>query len=266
MAHEIWQERFSQAGRVDAWHGLGTHFDVGVDTSLVELGKEAGLDYEIEVVPLTAQIQVANPNYRELDQVTLATMNLDELIAAKAAAQENQFLTVSLPVTQNAIVRMPQLWQGEWTDPKVLGVGSDRYVPISNRWLLEAFEPVAKIYRPETMGVLREGEIVFFTLNAGQFDIRVNGHDDKHNAYVYVTDRKTPGSVATIGAGSERIVCANTHRAAEASARILVPIQHSTGIHELIEAIAKALRGLSSAQEAHRQALQMMADHTLSKG
>jgi len=171
---------------------------------------------------------------------------------------------MSIPTNQNAIIRMPHYHAGKWHDAAVLGVGTDSYTPIQNIWLLEAFEAVAKIYRPETLGVLKEGEVVFFTLNAGMFDVRVNGRDDAHNAYIYGFDRKTPGSKLIIGVGGTRVVCWNTLQSAEENARILVPLQHSKGVHELIEAIATALRSLGSAQEAHRQALQMMADHTLS--
>jgi len=263
MADLIYQNRFSQAGRVDAWHKKGLHFDVTSETSLVELGKESGLDYPIEVVPLTAQIVIPNPLYRPIDAAELAAMSLNDLIAAKQAQAQAETVTVSLPSGQNAIIMMPHVYGGEQQEARVLGTSSDRYVPVQNRWLLEAFEPVAKLYRPETMGVLKDGEIVFFTLNAGMFDVRVNGRDDAHNAYIYAIDRKTPGSVFTVGAGSTRIVCYNTMMAAEAAARIMIPIQHSKGIEDLIGEIAKALRGLSSAQEAQRQALQMMADRTI---
>jgi len=32
MTDEIWQNRFTQAGRADAWHKKGSHFDVDDNT------------------------------------------------------------------------------------------------------------------------------------------------------------------------------------------------------------------------------------------
>lgn len=155
MSDEIFQSRFLQARRVDAWHKKGICFGDTSGTSLVELGRQAGLDFQIEVVPLSANIQIPNPAYNPLDPAALVNMTVDEMIAAKAASEAGQFLTMQLPTNQNAIVMMPHLYNGDLTDARILGTGTDKYVPIQNMWLLEAFESVAKHYPLETMGVLK---------------------------------------------------------------------------------------------------------------
>lgn len=258
MSDEIHKERFTQAGRDDAWHKKGTHFDAtDKDLTLEDVVKKAGADYEVVVKPLTVDIEV--PTFDTVDDDNLlAALNTD----TPAVKQSTKL--VQLPTGQNALVRMPHEWQGAVDEAKVLGTCSDKYVPIQNLEIAAAFETVAKVYRPETCGVLKEGEIFFLTLNAGQFDVRVNGHDDQHNAYIYLFDRKTPGAVLTVGAGSTRVVCYNTFRGAESSARILIPFQHDSGLKMLVEAVAKALEGVQSAQKAMRDAFQMMAKKRMS--
>ena len=325
MSDEIWKERFTQAGRTDAWHKKGTHFDPSnKDLTLADVIREAGMDYRIEVLPLTVQVEVpdfdATPEYstplpilqamewvREGATVNMFdrrgvinTMNdypdldtddetmdprvwlddhsddyagvltdLGTFASNGGSSHPSNSLTVAktkivtLETGNNAIIRMPHAWHGAVDAAKVLGTCSDRYYPVQNTDLANMFEKVAATFRPETAGVLKSGEIAFFTLNAGQFDVRVNGHDDQHNAYIYVVDRKTPGSVLTVGAGSTRIVCWNTLQAGEASARILIPLLHDESINDMVAAIAKALEGLASAQQAMREAYQMMADKTM---
>lgn len=237
---EIWRERFTQAGRADAWHKKGTHFDSSnKDLTLADVIREAGMDYRIEVLPLSVEVEVPD--------------------SVNGGMCKTQLIT-----GQNAIIRMPHAFNGATDPASVLGTCSERYYPVQNADLAAAFEKVALQYRPETAGVLKNGEIAFFTLNAGKFDVRVNGHDDAHNAYFYMFDRKTPGSKLTFGAGATRVVCYNTMQAAESSARILIPLQHTENIGAMVEAVAKALEGLQSTQQAMRDAFQMMADKTLS--
>jgi hypothetical protein len=327
MSDEIWKERFTQSGRADAWHKKGTHFDpTNKDLTLADVIVEAGMDYRIEVLPLSVDVEVPDfddpqsaidPNaipanviqaladvresgvinmFDRAGVIDIAAMYDDDagtwLIANKDRYMDslnamgafvsgngvdpnNQLSMLTAPTSalavaktrivrletgQNAIIRMPHSWHGAVDAAKVLGTCSDRYTPVQNCDLAAMFETVSKTFRPETAGVLKQGEIAFFTLNAGQFDVRVNGHDDAHNAYIYVVDRKTPGSVLTVGAGSTRIVCWNTLQAGEASARILIPLLHDESINDMLTAIAKALEGLASAQKAMRDAYQMMAD------
>lgn len=264
MSDEIWKERFTQAGRVDAWHKKGTHFDPSnKDLTLADVIKEAGADFTVEVRPLTIEIEAPNPDYPanipDFDQLP------DERrVAIIQEHGSKPTVKASLPTGQNALVRMPHIFRGKLDGAAVLGTGSDRYVPVQNSEIAAIFENVAKVYRPETCGVLQEGKIFFLTLNAGQFDVRVNGQDDAHNAYVYLFDQKVPGAMLTVGAGSTRVVCYNTYRAAQDSARILIPLQHDSNINAMITEVAKALQGLQSAQQALRDAFQMMANKAMS--
>lgn len=265
MSDEIWKERFTQAGRADAWHKKGTHFDSSDQSiTLADVVREAGADFEIAVKPLTIELDVPNPDW--IGHSIPGWNQLDD--SAKqillANSSEPEFKHISLPTKQNAIVRLPHLWKGAMDGAVVLGTGSDRYVPVQNTEIAQIFEKVAVQYRPETCGVLQQGEIFFLTLNAGMFDVRVNGHDQEHNAYIYLFDRKTPGSMMQIGAGATRVVCWNTLHAAERSARIMIPLQHSDGIEKMIAAVAKALEGLQSSQQALRDAMDMMARREMS--
>lgn len=279
MTDEIWKERFTQAGRDDAWHKKGTHFDsADKDLTLADVIKKAGADYEVVVKPLTIDIEV--PDFGDAGETTIDPNNQLAALSTKSTSKKGRKTAaqsttktpapqrtkiIKLETGQNALVRMPHEWQGATDGAKVLGTCSDRFVPIQNATIAQAFEQVAKVYRPETCGVLKDGEIFFLTLNAGMFDIRVNGHDDQHNAYIYIFDRKTPGAVLLIGAGSTRVVCYNTMRGAEANARILIPFQHDASLHALVDAVAKALLGVQSAQKALRDALQQMASHKMTK-
>lgn len=230
MSDEILSNRFTQTGREDAWHKKGTHIADG--TSLYDGALEAGLDVQIEVLPLTIQVPIG-------DQI------------------------VSLETGQHALVRMPHTHQGVDDPAHVIGTCSGRYHVLQNMDLVKAFEGVSKYYPLETAGVLKEGEIGFFTLNAGQFDVTVNGKQDPHKAFVYAIDHKAPGNALNIGAGSVRVVCFNTLTAAEQAARILIPLQHTEDIGVMVEQVAKALQALGSLQKANFDALQMMANKTM---
>lgn len=240
MTHEIEDnERLVFVGsRNDIWHSLGTEIAPGTD--IREGAQQAGIDTRIEVLPITVQvpIEIERPLGSELPTTEMTTLNTGK----------------------NAIVRMPHEFNGVQHPAKFLGTCSARYYPLQNMDLIEAFRGVSKYYPLETAGSLKGGEIAFFTLNAGVYDVKSNGKSDAVKSYFYAIDRKIPGSMLNLGAGGTRIVCMNTLIGAETSARILIPLQHSADIGKMVSAIAEQLQRLGSMQKATFEAYQMMAN------
>lgn len=139
------------------------------------------------------------------------------------------------------------------TDGKVLGITSDRYVPVQNR---EAFDFTDGIVggdvRYETAGSLREGKLVWLLARLGGRKI-VGDDVEQYLTFVTGHDGKTPVRVLDT---STRVVCANTLALAVHGARRIWTFEHASGVHDKLREASETVR---RARE-YMDALELKAD------
>lgn len=124
-------------------------------------------------------------------------------------------------------------------DGKVLGITSDKYVPVQNK---EAFNftdlliGTGAVY--ETAGSLKEGKLVWLL---AKLEGRKIMGDEVQQYLTFATghDGKTPVKVFDT---STRIVCANTYQLAINGAKRIWSFEHSSGIHEKIAQSIETLK------------------------
>lgn len=133
------------------------------------------------------------------------------------------------------------------SDGKVLGITSDRYVPVQNR---EAFEFTDLILggdvRYETAGSLRGGKLVW--LLARLEGRKVLG-DEVQQYLTFATghDGKTPVRVFDT---STRVVCANTYQLALSGARRVWHFEHASGVHDKLREARETLSNAMAYMDA----------------
>jgi len=124
------------------------------------------------------------------------------------------------------------------TDGKVLGITSDKYVPVQNR---EAFEftdlLIGSGAKYETAGSLKEGKLVWLL---AQLEGRKILGDEIAQYLTFATghDGKTPVRVFDT---STRIVCANTFQVALNGAKRVWHFEHSSGVHDKLREARETL-------------------------
>lgn len=204
------------------WHKLGTKVPAGTTPS--EAGKISGAD-QIVVVPQTLYRLKDDGQYEPL---------LDRF----------------------EIVRQP--W-AEDPDPAYLGVGSKDYECVQNADLFRRFDRLGK--HVDVVGVLDKGAVTFMTLIGDDFELLLpNGNKDHHQMYLLILEDKHPGKAIKVIMSPVRTVCMNTVRLAEAQQRFTLNVSHNTGANDMTEWVSDTLARIASAQQAVRNAMQMMAD------
>lgn len=218
-----WKENFiERENRLGpAWHRLGTVFSRDEVWTLPDAARFINADYEVGV---EEQVVV-------LDGVQYKT-------------------------GKHMVVRKP--YHDEPT-PAFWGEVSSNWEPIQNMALVEMFSKSGEVFELETMGLLDEGAIFFFTLRDEPFDIRVNGKDDAHESYFANFNFFRPGESIIFCKGSTRVVCWNTMMRMLSTAKVLMPLTHHKGVNALAAFVAKAMQQRASMAKAERDALQMMA-------
>jgi phage/plasmid-like protein (TIGR03299 family) len=115
------------------------------------------------------------------------------------------------------------------SDGSVLGITSDKYVPVQNRDAFDFTDALLGVgARYETAGSLRGGRLVWLLA-------RVDGRkilgDEVEQYLTFATghDGKTPVRVFDT---STRVVCANTYQLALNGAKRVWSFEHSSGVHD----------------------------------
>lgn len=172
-------------GNVPAWHGLGTVIEEDV-VAASEAIKLAGLDWEVELVPLYSQFS-----------------GNTKLVDNEWGVQRS-------------------------TDGKVLGIVSERYVPVQNH---EAFTFVDDIVdsgeaKYHTAGSLKGGKNVWMLAKVGE-DINIAGMESEKTEFYILLSNSHDGSKAlTVAITPIRVVCQNTLNLALRSAPRMWKARH----------------------------------------
>lgn len=208
MAHEIdttngvssfADSRTDANGKVDAWHKLGT--PVGHLMTIDEALDAAHMrGWDVRKMPLVAQVPAFDGD---------GTVNL--------TVPDKNVVVRTNPVT---------------SDTEALGVVGNRWTPFQNEQTTELLSHIVDEggAHIETIGALRGGRDTFVTMKMpGHMEFRspVTGEVDTTDLYISVLNNHSGeyplrGIIAPV-----RIVCANTQRMAESSARSSVSLRHT---------------------------------------
>lgn len=232
MAHELMDsnrflERYGSAGR--AWHGLGITIGQDEQITVADAMKRAGLDYSVIKVPELAQLP---------DGTVEAT---------------GQFL----------VYREAHTYKGETTPGKFISKNpvSDSYTIIDNLRIAEVMEPLAQAWPVETVGAIKDGAVVFLTLDGGEFDIK----GDPHQMYFLVSDGKDGLRSMRVDTTPVRVVCANTLRMGIQASTLNVKIEHNTNATRELSFWAEVIPQIRESAIRTKQALELLAETKATK-
>lgn len=141
-------------------------------------------------------------------------------------------------------------------DTTVLGSCGERYEVIQHRDFVRYMEPVNQQWPLETLGVLKDGELIFATFAMG--GRAVLGIDSEyHKSYLLISNTTDGGTAVASRMVSTRVVCWNTHQMAMHGATAAVDISHMAGANaelkfhgELIAAAIKAEKESGDAMDS----------------
>ncbi len=190
MSHEIFNNIAGYA-RKAAWHGLGTTFEEPI--SAVEAVKAIGMDFEYSLEPLVAAIKGA-------DGKRTALNISDKRAIVREAVQEG--------------------------GPEVMGIVAPTYEIIQNLQFAEALDNLTPEWPVETLGALKRGKTVFFTLKVGSKQLGSSNIDK----YFLVTDSKTGKESARFMFTPIRIECQNCLTMALNSSAVQGTLVHRQGV------------------------------------
>jgi phage/plasmid-like protein (TIGR03299 family) len=225
MSANILGERFYGL-RVPAWHNLG--FVSEVEMTASEALQKIDADYRIEKCPLTTSINTL-----------FGTINME--IPDKVAL-------VREPIDDEAT-------------PKVLGFASKDYEIVQNVDFARALDKLADKWPVETVGVLGQGETIFFVLNAGE-SVEVAGEEIKQ--YFLVTDTVDGKTSQKFAFTPIRTVCQNTLHAALSASTVQAGLSHRKGFTMDFEFRVDLVDKLLKARNTTLDLFERMADSILS--
>jgi phage/plasmid-like protein (TIGR03299 family) len=126
------------------------------------------------------------------------------------------------------------------SDASVLGIASDKYVPVQNREAFAFVDEALDGGRYETAGSLRNGKVVWLLAQLGEYSVLgdavrkflcfTTGHSGDGDAPVRVVPTDT------------RVVCANTLRMALRDVRSTWTFEHVAGVHDKLKMASETLR------------------------
>jgi phage/plasmid-like protein (TIGR03299 family) len=224
MAHQV--ETMAYANEVP-WHGLGARVDQSVTPD--EMLKAAGLDWEVNLWPLTA----SEPEGEE---------------------------SIKVP-GRYALVRS--------TDRKVLTVTGKSWKPLQNRETLEFMRNYVEAGAAtlETAGALRGGRVVWGLARLNhEFEV---GKGDRVKGYLLITSPHEVGKAITVRATTVRVVCANTMALANRTGTVHYRQAHTSAfdVDAAKEAIGDAHEQLAIAEKNAKilSKLQLSLDDAIEK-
>lgn len=225
MSANIFGERF-YGHRTPAWHEIGTVLQE--DLSVSDAFKRVGLNYEVNKVPLIADVPVAGNTY------------------------------MSLPTDKFAIVRSPTV-----DDPnhRIFGTCTDDYEVVQNSEIASLLDPLSETWKTETVGALDYGKTIFVTLDAGGAEIKsANGKvKDPISKYFLITETKDGGSALKFAFTPVRVVCQNTLIIGLKAAVVSSQLTHKTGIKNEMEWRLRLLADMATAENVVMSNMQYIA-------
>lgn len=219
--HKIFGDRFFGRDK-PGWHNIG--FTDPKITTCVRAAKKAGLDYNIFLAPAGANI---GSHWIE--------------VPGKA-------MIVREPTNDN-----PEYQTFGWASPD--------YTIVQNMDLAKAMDVLTDKWPCETVGALGKGETVFFTLDAGEREVR----GEKVRQYFLVTDTRDGGTSLKIAFTPVRIVCWNTLVTGLKSALVSLSMDHTLGLNDSFSARMSLIKKLETSQDRTMDAFNLMAKTSLKK-
>lgn len=220
MSHNLFGNRFA-GYRTPAWHNLGTVFTERI--SPTEGLRKIDGDFEIAKSPLFAEVPTLFGTHR-----------------------------IEIP-GKFAIVREP-------TDDdltySVFGVCGADYEIVQRRQIAHALESLANRWPLETIGMLGQGETVFFTLAVGGDEIG----GDEIRKYFLVTDTADGKTSLRIAFTPVRVVCQNTLDAGLRAAINTAILDHRQGVADDFEFRVDLIDRLAEKEADVMATFRQMAD------
>lgn len=233
MAHEITSTDNLVLHRRKAWHGLGIVVDKA--PSPVEALQLAGMDWEVEPLPLYTKIMNADGTLQEVE-VPSHVVNHRRGIEGPAG---------------------------------FLGVVSSSYEITQNRYLAEFCQLLAeegKSVQIESAGTIRGGRRVWFLLKGDSFEI---GDGDKIYPYLLGSNGHDGMTCCAFDPTSVRVVCSNTlHQVIPRGSghglnRIV--LKHTANIKERLEQVRSALREFNSTTSIFRGEIEKLQKSSIDR-
>jgi hypothetical protein len=192
MSHEIFGQMAGYARR-PAWHGLGQTFDTAITAS--DAVKAIGADFNYSLEPLVAAIKNPNTGARTAFKIK------DKMAIVREAVNDDPM-------------------------PEVMGIVSPDYEIIQNMQFAAALDNLTHTWPVETLGVLKGGRTVFFTLKVGGKQLGSSTIEK----YFLVTDSKTGKESAKFLYTPIRVECQNCLTAALKSSAVQGTLVHNAGV------------------------------------
>lgn len=193
MAHEIFGN-MAAYNRAPAWHRLGMVFDEPMTAQAAV--QAIGADYNYSLEPLVVALPQEGGGRKPL--------NIKD---------------------KRAIVRPPA---GDDSGYEVMGIVSPEYEIIQNMQFAEALDNLTTAWPVETVGVLKRGRTVFFTLKTGAKQLG----SSTIQKYFLVTDSKTGKQSTRFMYTPVRVECNNMLQAALSTSAVQGTITHRAGAAE----------------------------------
>jgi len=191
MAHNIFGKRF-YGTRTPAWHQIGTVLPEPIPA--VDALRMIGADFTIAKSPLKVEVST--------------------LFGTQLVDVPGKF----------AIVREPTEDDNTFA---VLGMAGNEYEIVQRTDFAQALDRLTDRWPLETIGVLGQGETVFFTLDAGEFEVG----GELVRQYFLVYDKVDGKTSARISFTPVRVVCQNTLITGLSQATMTAILDHRTGIN-----------------------------------
>ena len=140
-------------------------------------------------------------------------------------------------------------------EAKLLGTVSSRWKGFQPIELAKTLDPLTAKYPLETIGSIRDGSVIFVTLQAGQTKIV----GDDHDLYWLITDSFDGSSPMSISFTPVRVVCENTLVLARNRATISSVIQHNSRVDSDWSLSTEVFADMQSVMEKSIQEIEGMA-------
>lgn len=223
MSHEVFGNIAGYV-RKPAWHTLGTVFEEA--PTAVEAVKAIGADFKYTLEPLVAAIK----------------------------GPDGKRIALQIP-DKRAIVR-EEVNEG---GPEVMGIVSPTYEIIQNMQFAEALDSLTPMWPVETLGVLKRGKTVFFTLKTGSKQLGSSNIEK----YFLVTDSKTGKQSTRFLYTPVRVECNNMLQAALSTAAVQGTLVHRAGVAEEFQFRTSLLSKLINVEKEVDEAFEAMTKAVL---
>ena len=142
---------------------------------------------------------------------------------------KTEFKGIEIEFTDRRVVtREPSLRDDQ---PTLLDVVSDNFVLLQNQEIAERFDPLCKLYKLATFGVLDEGRRVWCAFETDEFDIK----GDPFKGFLVAYGHQAGSGSFSVFYTNVRVVCQNTLMMALDKSFDLMKFAHKGQVKDLVE-------------------------------